>query len=137
MNLIPPPLEREGEPSRGAMPEEKSEYFVCGQNCTFASQRWYPGDKMPASYVKDGKPPKHFMLPKDYLKLKEKEEREKHENEVRRKLSEMRSDDPSIKAMTQGVLNKMLGTGQKVQVPETPIGKNWKGSMEPAAGASA
>jgi len=98
-------------------------YFVCSKDCTFAGQRWYPGDKMPAQYVKDGTCPRHFMEPAEFKQARKEEAERLHAEEVKNRLDSMRTDDPLVKGMTQDILNKTLGK-KKVKV-EKPLADNW------------
>ena len=114
------------------------DYFVCSKDCTYAGQRWYPGDKMPASYSKDGKCPPHFVEPEEYKQRKAEEKQKQHEAEVKARFDEMRTDDPATKKLTQKMLNKTLGTKDAV-VPDKPLAETWdevytKPSLPPVAG---
>ncbi len=100
------------------------DYFVCSKDCVFANQRWYPGDKMPVSYTKDGVCPKHFMDPTGYAAKKKEEAEKKHAEEVKNKLAELRTDDPDANRITQDILNKTLGK-KKVEVKKSPA-EDWK-----------
>jgi hypothetical protein len=100
------------------------DYFVCSKDCTYAGQRWYPGDKMPASYAKDGICPPHFMEPAGYREKKAAEEKAKHQEEVKNRLDSIRTDDPLVKGMTQRILNETLGK-KGAKIPKTPLGENW------------
>jgi hypothetical protein len=101
-----------------------SEYFVCAKDCVFANQRWYPGDKMPAMYSKDGVCPKHFLDPQGYAAKKAEEAEAKHNEEVKNRMDSIRTDDPLIKGMTQDILNKTLG--KKKVVLKRPLSDGWK-----------
>ena len=105
-------------------------FFVCVKDCTFAGQRWYPGDKMPSFYAKDGICPKYFTAPAAYKELKKKEAEEKHVDEVKNRIDAMMTNDPTAKRITQNVLNKTLGT-KKAKVPDEPLANNWKTANKP------
>lgn len=107
-----------------------ADYVVCMKDCTYAGQRWYPGDKMPLSYTKNGECPPHFEFPAAYKQRKEDEARARHIEEVKNRLDAIRTDDPAIKKMTQAVLNETLGK-KKAKVPEKPLGENWKQNAAP------
>lgn len=104
-----------------------ADFFVCMKDCTFAGQRWYPGDKMPASYARDGKIPRHFDRPDAWKARLAKEAEEKHQKEVQERIMSQRD---TSKTMTQGELNKDLGSGKKVKV-DKPLGKAWKDFQDP------
>jgi hypothetical protein len=103
------------------------EYFVCEKDCTGGpgNQRWYPGDKMPVSYAKDGVCPPHFIDPDGYEAKKKTEAETKHHEEVKNRLDAIRTDDSVVKGMTQEILNKSLGT-KKIKIPEKSAAENWR-----------
>ncbi len=100
------------------------DYFVCSKDCTFAGQRWYPGDKMPVTYSKTGACPKHFMDPSGYAEKKKAEAQAKHDEEVKNRMDAMRTDDPAVVKITQDILNKTLGK-KKIKVEKSPA-EDWR-----------
>lgn len=115
-----------------------SSYFVCEKDCVVNNQRWYPGDKMPVTYAKDGKCPRYFQDPEHYEAQQIEKKEAKHREEVKNRLDALRTDDPTIQKMSQAVLNKTLGK-KGVKLPDKPLGENWKegqtgGEVPPIAG---
>lgn len=63
------------------------DYFVCENDCVFNNQRWYPGDKMPASLLKGGPVPKYFVTDAEFQAKKKAEEREEERKQLAAKKS--------------------------------------------------